>query len=63
VDADGLNDTALATCDAASMPLPPRAAFRPDLIEDLHRTLVATGALWLHGSSGLGKTTVALLLV
>jgi hypothetical protein len=60
---DDLNDAALlATRDAASVPLPPRAALRSDLIGDLHSTLVANGALWLHGSSGLGKTTLALLL-
>ena len=60
--ADDLADTALATRDAASIPLPPRAAVRPDLVQDLHGTLVANGVLWLHGSSGLGKTTLALLL-
>jgi hypothetical protein len=59
---DNLNDAALATRDAASMPLPPRAALRLDLIESLHSSLVEDGALWLYGSSGLGKTTLALLL-
>jgi hypothetical protein len=57
-----LADTALATRDAVSIPLPPRAAHRRELVEDLHRTFVENGALWLHGSSGLGKTTLALLL-
>jgi hypothetical protein len=57
-----LADMAMATSDAASIPLPPRAAPRSDLIDDLHGTLVANGVLWLHGSSGLGKTTLALLL-
>jgi hypothetical protein len=60
--ADDLGDMELATRDAASIPLPPRAAPRSDLIQDLHSTLVTNGALWLHGSSGLGKTTLALLL-
>ena len=52
----------LATRDAASIPLPPRPAMRPELIDDLHGSLVVNGTLWLHGSSGLGKTTLALLL-
>jgi hypothetical protein len=60
--ANDLADTALATREAVSIPLPPRAALRPDLVEDLHGTLIENGALWLHGSSGLGKTTLALLL-
>lgn len=58
-----LADTELATSDAISIPLPPRAALRPDLIGDLHGALVENGTLWLQGSSGLGKTTLALLLV
>jgi hypothetical protein len=47
---------------AASMPLPPRASLRTSVVGSLHSTLVAHGVLWLHGSSGLGKTTLALLL-
>ena len=39
------------------------ATLRQSLIEDLHPALVGNGTLWLHGSSGLGKTTLALLLV
>jgi tetratricopeptide (TPR) repeat protein len=61
-EAGELADAELAARDAASIPLPPRTARRPALIEGLHGTLVASGTLWLHGSSGLGKTTVALLL-
>jgi hypothetical protein len=57
-----LADAELAARDAASIPLPPRTALRPALIEDLHGTLIVRGTLWLHGSSGLGKTTIALLL-
>jgi hypothetical protein len=60
--ADDLTEAALATRDAISIPLPPRAALRPKLIEDLSDTLIQNGSLWLHGSSGLGKTTLALLL-
>ena len=60
--ADDLADATLAARDAASVPLPPRAALRSDLVNDLHCKLVKNGALWLHGSSGLGKTTLALLL-
>jgi tetratricopeptide (TPR) repeat protein len=52
----------LAIRDAASIPLPPRPAMRPELVDDLHGSLVVNGKLWLHGSSGLGKTTIALLL-
>jgi hypothetical protein len=47
---------------AASVPLPPRASHRTSIIDSLHTVLVARGKLWLHGSSGLGKTTLALLL-
>ncbi len=61
-ETDGLAEMTLATFAADSIPLPPRAACRSKLIEDLHGNLVRNGALWLHGSSGLGKTTVALLL-
>jgi len=60
--ADDLSETALATNDAISIPLPPRVALRPELVKDLHDTLLENGALWLHGSSGLGKTILALLL-
>ncbi|KYK43180.1 hypothetical protein A1D31_38610 [Bradyrhizobium liaoningense] len=52
----------LATRDTASIPLPPRPAMRPELIDDLHGSLVVNGTLWLHGGNGLGKTTLALLL-
>lgn len=47
---------------AGSVPLPPRASLRTPVVESLHTVLVSRGALWLHGSSGLGKTTLALLL-
>lgn len=47
---------------AASIPLPPRASLRTSIVGSLHTVLVARGVLWLHGSSGLGKTTLALLL-
>jgi tetratricopeptide (TPR) repeat protein len=57
-----LSNETLATCDANSVPLPPRAALRHDIVETLHAKLVGDGILWLHGSSGLGKTTLALLL-
>lgn len=46
----------------SSIPLPPRASLRIPVVGSLHTALVARGVLWLHGSSGLGKTTLALLL-
>lgn len=61
--ADGqLTDTALAASDTSSVPLPPRAALRAELVGKLHADLVTAGTSWLHGSSGLGKTTLALLM-
>lgn len=57
-----LSDPNSVAHEANSMPLPPRASLRLVLVNDLHRALVERGILWLHGSSGLGKTTLALLL-
>jgi tetratricopeptide (TPR) repeat protein len=57
-----LADASATYLNAASIPLPPRPTLRRDLVKRLHGELVANGALWLHGSSGLGKTTLALLL-
>ncbi len=56
-----LADVALLTPDAKTVPLPPRLTARPNLVERLHNVVVDRGVLWLHGSSGLGKTTLALL--
>ena len=55
-------ETAVTARDVAAIPLPPRAAARTELVRGLHKVLVEAGALWMHGSSGLGKTTLALLL-
>jgi hypothetical protein len=55
-------DVDQASRDVATIPPPPRAAPRLKLVERLEKLLVAHGALWLHGSSGLGKTTLALFL-
>lgn len=60
--ADQLAQSALNISDPASIPLPPRAALRQDAVTALHGGLVAEGVSWLHGSSGLGKTTLALLI-
>jgi hypothetical protein len=54
--------TALAVTDAASIPLPPRATMRQNVVTSLHEDLVRDGIVWLQGSSGLGKTTMALLI-
>jgi hypothetical protein len=40
--------------------LPPRIADRKTLVSDLSATAAQAGLLWLHGSNGLGKTTLAL---
>lgn len=40
--------------------LPPRIAERKTLVSELSSAAAQTGLLWLHGSSGLGKTTLAL---
>lgn len=40
--------------------LPPRIADRKTLVSDLSAVAAQTGLLWLHGSNGLGKTTLAL---
>ncbi len=40
--------------------LPPRIADRKTLVSDLSAAAAHTGLLWLHGSNGLGKTTLAL---
>ena len=48
--------------DAAHIPLPRRAASRIGEVERLQAKLVSGGTLWFHGSSGLGKSTLAMLL-
>lgn len=60
-EAQSLASRSLAPA-AASIPLPPRASLRNSVVGSLHGVLVTHGVLWLHGSSGLGKTTLALLL-
>ncbi|WP_338831867.1 hypothetical protein [Bradyrhizobium sp. 27S5] len=57
-----LTPSGLNVSDAASIPLPPRAALRSDIVGERHGALVADGVLWLQGSSGVGKTTLALLI-
>ena len=46
----------------ASIPPLPRASLRDSVVRSLRGALAEHGVLWLHGSSGLGKTTLALLL-
>lgn len=59
---DPIAETSLNLSDAASIPLPPRATLREDVVNQLHGALVSDGIAWLQGSSGLGKTTLALLI-
>ncbi|WP_084583892.1 hypothetical protein [Sphingomonas azotifigens] len=42
--------------------LPARLAPREALVDELRAVLAATGVLWLHGSSGLGKSLLARLI-
>lgn len=44
---------------ADMLELPPRIASRTSLTEHLAKVASVKGLLWLHGSSGLGKTTLA----
>jgi hypothetical protein len=46
---------------ASQIPENPRTAARTNLLEQLHLTLANSKFLWLHGGSGLGKTSLALL--
>ena len=48
--------------DVARIPLPRRAALRARVVEGLQTHLVSSGVLWFHGSSGLGKSILAVLL-
>jgi hypothetical protein len=48
--------------DVAGIPLARRSAQRRGLVDRLRTELVSKGSLWLHGSSGLGKSTLAALL-
>jgi tetratricopeptide (TPR) repeat protein len=48
--------------DIATIPLSRRAAPRAAEVGQLQTKLVSSGALWFHGSSGLGKSTLAVLL-
>ena len=48
--------------DVAQIPLPRRVASRIGEVERLQAKLVSNGTLWFHGSSGLGKSTLAMLL-
>ena len=55
-------ETGSTTRDIAEINLTSRSALRSAEVNRLHATLVLQGRLWLHGSSGLGKTTLAVLL-
>jgi hypothetical protein len=57
-----LTEIGTTTRDLAQSPLPPRVVPRTEEVDRLQTILVSRGKLWLHGSSGLGKTTLALLL-
>ena len=45
--------------DATLIPLPPRTVKRNCLVEELVSDMGQSGAMWLHGSSGTGKTVLA----
>ena len=60
-----VSDTSFATpapvwIDTAAIPGPSPAAERKHLIENLASKLTSKGVLWLHGSSGKGKTDTSL---
>lgn len=57
-----LTEIGAATRDLGQIRLAPRAAPRTEEVGPLHAILVSQGKLWLHGSSGLGKSTLAVLL-
>jgi len=44
--------------NAAQMSLPPRVLNRRSLVEELVSDMGQSGAIWLHGSSGTGKTVL-----
>jgi tetratricopeptide (TPR) repeat protein len=46
----------------ADVPLPPRAIERKAFVSELISGMATSGSLWLHGSSGLGKTVLAQLI-
>ena len=48
--------------NATQVPLPPRVLDRCSLVEELVSDMGQSGALWLHGSSGTGKTVLAQLV-
>ncbi|MFC1739251.1 tetratricopeptide repeat protein [Planctomycetota bacterium] len=44
--------------NATEIPLPPRVLNRRSLVEELVSNMGQSGAIWLHGSSGTGKTVL-----
>jgi hypothetical protein len=48
--------------DVAAIPIARRPATRAAVVHDLQHQLVSHGTLWFHGSSGLGKSTLATLV-
>lgn len=48
--------------DVAAIPIARRAATRAAAVHHLQHELVSHGALWFHGSSGLGKSTLTVLV-
>ncbi|MBK8220985.1 MAG: hypothetical protein IPK73_08180 [Candidatus Obscuribacter sp.] len=57
-----INAHAGAITEVCRMPLPPRVASRIELVAKMATLAATKGVLWLHGSSGLGKTTLSLML-
>ncbi len=48
--------------NVARVPLPPRVVDREAIVDQLASETGRCGALWLHGSSGLGKTVLSLFI-
>jgi hypothetical protein len=51
-----------AARDVTAIPLSRRVTARQPLVDRLQSELLSSGILWFHGSSGLGKSTLAVLV-
>ena len=60
--APSMSDGATFVESLDRVPLPPHTALRTELVRELSADLAQTGVLWIHGSSGLGKTVLAQLV-
>lgn len=55
----GTISAADSVLNATQVPFPPRVLDRHSLVEQLVSDMGQSGAMWLHGSSGTGKTVLA----